>query len=273
MTVVERPARPAVERSPWKTVAVPSEHGGWGLTAEPILLGLLVAFTWSGVAVGVAALLAFLLRTPLKLTLVDLRRGRWLARSRLATAVAGSEFAVIAGLAALVIRADGWGWLVPVLIAAPLVAVELWFDIRSRGRRLVPELCGAAGIAASAASIAVIGGGSARLGAALWLVLAGRAVGSIPFVRSQIIRLRRGVTTTTPSDAAQAVMVAAGVVAVALDRRALLGAIALVILAVFQLNRARHDPPPPKVLGVRQMLVGFGLVAIVAAGVLAAQPG
>ena len=25
----------------WRAVAMPSEHGGWGLTLEPVLLGLL----------------------------------------------------------------------------------------------------------------------------------------------------------------------------------------------------------------------------------------
>lgn len=33
----------ATERSPWRTAAVPTEHGGWGLTLEPVaakVLGL-----------------------------------------------------------------------------------------------------------------------------------------------------------------------------------------------------------------------------------------
>ena len=57
---------------------MPDEHGGWGLTAEPALLGLLVAPSWAGAALGIAAFLAFLVRTPLKLVLVDRWRGRWL---------------------------------------------------------------------------------------------------------------------------------------------------------------------------------------------------
>ena len=66
----------ARDRSLWRAVAVPSEHGGWGLTLEPVLLGLLVGFSWSGMAIGAATFLAFLVRTPLKLALVDRRRGR-----------------------------------------------------------------------------------------------------------------------------------------------------------------------------------------------------
>ena len=40
-------ARP---RALWRSVAVPTEHGGWGLTFEPVLLGLIVAPSWAGAA-------------------------------------------------------------------------------------------------------------------------------------------------------------------------------------------------------------------------------
>ena len=70
----------------WRQVAVPSEHGGWSLTAEPVVLGLVVAWSWPGLALGLAAMLAFVARTPVKFVLVDRWRHRWLDRSRLALA-------------------------------------------------------------------------------------------------------------------------------------------------------------------------------------------
>ena len=51
-------------RSPLRAVAMPSEHGGWGLTTEPGLLGLLVEPSLAGAALAVAALLLFLVRQP-----------------------------------------------------------------------------------------------------------------------------------------------------------------------------------------------------------------
>ena len=68
----------------WRAVAIPSEHGGWGLTLEPALLGLLVAPSIAGAAIGLAAFLAFLVRTPLKTVLVDRVRHRELDRDRVA---------------------------------------------------------------------------------------------------------------------------------------------------------------------------------------------
>lgn len=72
-------------RSTLRSVALPTEHGGWGLTLEPVLLGLLLRWSGAGLCLGVAAFVAFMARTPLKVVLVDARRRRVLPRTRGAT--------------------------------------------------------------------------------------------------------------------------------------------------------------------------------------------
>ena len=67
-----------------RSVALPREHGGWSLTLEPAVLGLIVAPSLAGVALALAALLAFLARTPAELYLVDRFRRRDRERTRLA---------------------------------------------------------------------------------------------------------------------------------------------------------------------------------------------
>ena len=260
---------PPDTRPAWRAVAIPSEHGGWGLTLEPVLLGLLIAPSIAGAALGAAAFLAFLVRTPLKLVAVDVRHDRWLDRSRLALRIALVELLAMVALVTVAVSTAGWTWIVPAMVAAPLVAIESWFDVRSRGRRLVPELCGSIGIASVVAVIVVASGDSATLAAGAWLVLAARAVGAIPFVRAQIVRLRRGTTTTRVSDGAQGVAVLIGVVAVLVDDRMLAGLCGVVVLATLQTFWLRRPPVAAKVLGVRQMLLGLGLVAATAIGALA----
>lgn len=261
---------PAAERAPWRAVAVPTEHGGWGLTLEPVVLGLAVAWSVGGLAVGVAAFGAFLLRTPLKLALVDRRRGRRLERTALAWRVVAVESAVVVALGVLALVTSGPAWMVPVAIAAPLVAVELWFDVRSRSRRLVPELAGAVGMASVVAAIAVAGGADAVLAGGLWLVLAARSVGSIPFVRARIVQLHRGSAPTLPSDLAQVAAVAGAVVAVVLQRSLLPGAVAVFVIAVVQVIGVRRPPVPARGVGFRQMGLGLAVVAVTATGVLLA---
>ena len=111
-------------------MALPSEHGGWGLTLEPGLLGLLIAPSTAGVCVALAALVAFLARTPLKIVAIDRRRGRVLERTRLAQRVAAGELAVLAALAAGAVMLAAPRFWVPGLVAVPFLAVEAWFDVR-----------------------------------------------------------------------------------------------------------------------------------------------
>jgi hypothetical protein len=238
------------------------------LTLEPVLLGLLLVFSWAGVAIGVAAFIAFVVRTPLRLVLVDRRRQRSLPRTRLATRIAIVELALLAALGSVALVTADWAWLVPIGIATPLVAVELWFDIRGRSRRLIPELCGSIGITAVAAAIVVAGGGSNRLALTASMILAARAVASIPFVRTQIARLRHGSAALAPTDAFQIAGATLAAAAVAVDSRAILGAIAVVVIAAFQATTMRRRKiPVAKVIGMQQMMLGLTVVAATATGV------
>lgn len=255
------------ERTGWRAVALPSEHGGWGLTVEPALLGLLVAPSWAGLAIAAAALATFLLRTPLRLVLVDRYRRRSLPRTRLAARFVAGEAAVVLSAAVIALALAGWTWLVPVGVAVPLVAVELGYEIRSRSRRLVPELCGALGIAAVAAAIAIAGGRTAELAAALWLVLAARIVASVPFVRTQIARLRNRADGTASSDTAQVAGIAVAAVAGASAVPVIPGAATVAALCVAQVVWVRRPAIPPRTLGFRQMGLGFVVVGVTAAGV------
>ena len=268
MSVRTAAPRAVAARPTWRAVAIPSEHGGWGLTGEPIVLGLLLVFSWAGVAIGAAAMLAFLARTPLKLAMVDRRRDRELERTALARRIGLAELIAIAVLGTAALLAAGWPWLVPVAAALPLFGVELWYDVRSRGRRLVPELCGAIGMGAIAAAIVVAGDGSVRLAVAAWMILAARSIGAIAFIRTQIVRLHRGAASTRSSDLFQLLAVAVATAAAVVDPDVLLGSFAVLVIVVLHLVWVRRTPVPPAlVLGIRQMALGFGLVAVTAIGV------
>ncbi|HMQ27150.1 MAG TPA: YwiC-like family protein [Acidimicrobiales bacterium] len=264
------PVGSASTRSPWKAVALPPEPGGWGLTLEPCLLGLLVAPSLAGAAIAAATFLAFLVRTPLKLTLVDRRRGRHLERTRLAARIAATEALVLVALAlTATVLARPAIWL-PVAAAVPFVAVEGWYEVRSRGRRLVPELAGAMGVSAAAAVIALAGGASGALAAGLWLVLAGRCATSIPQVRAQVLALHGRSVPAGSTVAGDLVGLALGLAAVLLDEALLAGAVALLAVIVVQRLLALRPAPAAKVIGFRQLGLGLAVVAVTAAGALLA---
>ncbi|MFQ5556266.1 MAG: YwiC-like family protein [Acidimicrobiales bacterium] len=250
-------------------MGLPREHGGWSLTLEPVVLGMLVSASVAGVALAVAAVLAFLARTPLRVVLVDHRRRRRLDRTMLAARLAGVEGAIllvciaVAGLAA----SDPFWW--PLVVAAPLVLVELGYDMRSRGRRLVPELSGAVGIGSAAAAIVVAGGGEATVALALWWVVAARAAASLPFVRLQLERAKGRPHRMWTSDLAQVLTVVAIVPGWLVGPVPGAAVVAVGVLAAVQLVLVRMPAPVAAVVGAQQVVLGLGVVVTTALAVLA----
>ncbi|MGE5126249.1 MAG: YwiC-like family protein [Betaproteobacteria bacterium] len=176
---------------PWKAIALPVEHGGWGFLAEPVVLGLVLAPSVAGALLALAALAGFLCRHPLRLALLDRRRGVRYPR----TAWAERFLAGYAGLALLLLaaaftvaRSPFW----PALAAAaPIGIVALAFDALGRSREVLPEATGAVALGASATAIALAGGAAAGLAWGAWALLALRAASSVLYVRARI-RLDRG---------------------------------------------------------------------------------
>jgi hypothetical protein len=125
------------------------------------------------------------------------------------------------------------------------------------------------GIASVAAAIAVAGGRPGALAAALALVVAARAVASIPFARTQVARLHARPVRLMHSDAFQAAGVLVAIVAAVVEWPVVLGTVAVAVAAAAQLVWTRQPVPPAKKLGLTQLAVGLVVVAATAAGVLA----
>ncbi len=174
-----------------RLIVLPNEHGSWSFLGEPILLGLLVAFSPAGFAVALAAVFAFLARQPLKLFVSDQQRGKIYPRThaaRLAFAVLAVAAAGSLGAALLL---GEWRLLWAVVAAAPLAALAVAFDLGKRSRDLAAELAGAVALGAVATAIALSEGLPGPRAFALWAVLAARTLPTILFVRARL-RLEKG---------------------------------------------------------------------------------
>jgi len=253
-----------------RSVAVPTEHGGWSLTLEPVVLGLLVEPSSAGLVLGLVALLAFVARAPLKLALIDSLRGRDLERTRLARRVAAVELVLLIALVVLAFLLAEQSFLWPLALAAPLILIELWYDIRSRSRRLTPELAGVVGVASVAAAIVLAGGGADRLAAGLWCVAAARAVAAITFVRVQLRRSKGQPYTLWLNDGFQMVAFAAVLIGWALDAISFAGVIAIGALALIHIVLVRRPVPATPIIGAQQVV--FGLAVVLTAGLGALAP-
>jgi hypothetical protein len=256
--------------APLRSVALPSEHGGWSLTLEPALLGLIVAPTAAGLMLTVAALGAFMARAPLRISLVDRHRKRRLERTRLAervVAVYAALLAVLVLTAAVVSAHTFWA---PLLLAFPLVLIAIVYDMRSKSRRLVPELAGTTGVAAVASAIALAGGVPTGVAWGLWVVAGARGVASVTCVRVQVARAKSNPLSSRVSDMSQALAVAAVAVAgwAGIVSWWAVGAVSL--LAVIHVALVRRPVPGISIIGAQQVVLG--LVVVITAGLGALAP-
>lgn len=256
----------AIAKSTLRTVVVPTEHGGWGFTLEPVLLGFVVAPGWPALGLGLATFAAFLARRPLRIVVADRRRERRLERTGIAVgSVAGMAVVAAAGLALAIVTADESFWW-PLLVSIPLVLVQLRFDLDNRGRELLPELLGPIALGAAAPMIILATGLDWEIAAGAWLVLVARIVPSILLVRMQIRRAKDQTFVTLPtSTTGVAAMLAVAGAAVAgwTPRLAALGA---VLVAAWGSVSMWRPPVPAKTIGWTQMVVGLIVVGTFAVG-------
>ena len=250
-----------------RSIALPTEHGGWGFTLEPILLGLLVAASATAWELSAAALGIFLARRPLKIVSTDLVRKRWLPRSRIALAFSLLYGGLaLAGTIGAFVTTDGPFWF-PLLVATPFAFFALWADAHSKNRALLPELSGSIAMGATVSAIALGSGWDPAPAFGLWLVLAARDVAAIVLVRGQVRRLKGKSTGASKIYAVQTACTAVVAVAAALGAVPWLSVVAIGLVGVVALMSLNRPPVEARVIGWTQMAVGLMVVLVTAAGV------
>ena len=266
----ERPRRPGGQpgKPNWRTVALPSEHGGWGIVLEPIALGLLVAPSVTGAFLALAVFGSFLARTPLKVVWKDLRRGERYPRTALALrALALYGALVVLGFAGA-IATGGITPVLPVLAASPLIGVQLYFDLFVTGRKLLPELVGPVALASVAGGMALAAGWSWPAALALWAVPALRTMPTVFYVRARIRMARNIPVSLAPPIAVHALAAAAGLalwLAGLIPGLAALGLVLLLGRTIHGLSSLRK-PMTTKALGWSEVRLGVAYTLLSAAG-------
>ena len=251
-----------------RSIALPSEHGGWGFLLEPVLLGLLVAASWNSALLSLAMLGLFLIHQPLKIAAKDFRKGRRTPRAMLALRfLAGYGLLFVLSFAAVLLRADA-RFLIPLAVGAILLTIQFYFDLQNRSRHLAPELSGAIALGAIATSITILKKWPDDQAFALWGIVIARVVPSILYVRARL-RLEHGQSIARPPVWGMHILalVAVGALA-ALDVSPYLALLPMAILlgrALWGLSDYRR-PARAVMIGVGEIIFGLVTVILVAVG-------
>jgi YwiC-like protein len=178
-----------------RPIALPTEHGGWGLLLEPVFLGLLIMPSVGGMYLALAAVGLFLARHPLKLTFTDFYRDRKSRRTALAIrfAILYLSLTAVAFILACAYAKPYFWW--PFLVAGPVAVVQASFDFVGRSRAMLAELAGPVAIAAVAAAIVLAGGSSNRLAICLWTIQVCRGLPAIFYLRTRLRLIRKKPTS------------------------------------------------------------------------------
>jgi YwiC-like protein len=250
-----------------RSVALPVEHGGWGMLGEPIVLGLLVAPSAPALGVGLAAAFAFLARHPMKLAIADWRQGRRTARRLAAARFAWLYAGLAAACLALAARAPaGWWW--PLALAAPLALVQLLHDVRNKGRQLLPELGGGIALGSIVSAELLASGWSLAASLAAWAIVAVKAAAAILYVRARL-RCDRGLAFAGPTVLlVHAMGLLLALVLAAAQQTPWLAAGAFGLLfarAAYGLSRF-HRRVRPQAVGLAELAYGVAFVLLTALG-------
>lgn len=193
---------------------------------EPLLLGLLIAPSKTGLCLAGACLAAFLCRRPLKIALAETRPERRAAARR---ALAGGAIVMLAALAAAGLTGGTvwWGWLAPAAVAAGFF---LFFDLRGAAREEAAEIAGAMTFAFLPGAMGAAAGWAPASAAALVVLAAGRALPTVLFVRAYLRSAKTGRARRWPALAAAGLALGGGIWLYAASWAPLSSAVALAVL-------------------------------------------
>ena len=254
----------SIRAAHFKSLFLPKEHGSWSLAFEPVLLALLVAPSAAGAALALAAAAGFFTRRPLKLALTlpatDPRRTA--ARTG-AVILALLDCAALAGAAALGSVRLLW----PLLLAAPLGGLFLWFDLRNAMREAEAELAGSAAFALLPATGAMLAGWPAPAALALAVLAIARSVPTVLTVRTY---LRLGKGPAASAWPALAAVTAAIILVAILVRQGWVPVMAVVVGTVLWLRTgwllsACRPHWPARKVGIMEAVLGVIMLGLLTA--------
>lgn len=249
---------PIKSRIPAKSVALPVEHGAWGFLFEPLLAGLLIAPTIGGLFLSIFIIGAFLCRQPLKFVVGDLRSGKRLPRTAVATrwlAYFGSIAAI--GFVGSVATAEPRAF-IPLVMSAPVAVYLIFQDASRKSRETLAELLAASVLATSIASLTLAAGASSLLASALWLTIVARLVPSVVYVKNRL-RIEKKKDHSHLWPVAAHIAALGAVIVLAFQG---LGSVLTVAVSLFLLIRSatglssRRQKLTAKQLGIREVIYG-----------------
>ncbi len=258
----------AITRKTVRSVALPAEHGSWSFWLEPVLLAMLVVSSSAGFAIVVLSFASFLIRQPLKIALIDLRKRKVYSRTRLGIGFV-SIYAVIALLALFAsLAGSSINILLPLIPAYSIALIQVWFfDVRGNSRHWLPETLGAVVMSAFAVSIGLAGGWSLTSSLALASIIIARDIPTIFYVRARLQQIKLGNVNYNSVIVLHSISLLIMALLASINLVPKLTIIAMIILLARAVIYLRQGTiVPAKTVGIQEIIFGLIVVGLTAFG-------
>ncbi len=178
-----------MKRNVWlsiKMIALPREHGAWGFTIEPLLLGLLVVWSVPNALLALATFLTFLAHQPVKIFFSSYKAKRKSALLFIIGYGSAGVFAFYFYLTRVSLQAG-----LPVYGALGMMFFYLILDLLHWNKRIYIEIIAPAAIGLMTMSMALSAGWGTAESLALWLLLLTRSIPTAFYVHARLQSIKR----------------------------------------------------------------------------------
>lgn len=249
-------------------VALPAEHGAWSFWLEPVLLALLIAPSETGMFIAILSLSSLLVRQPLKIMLIDMRKRRVYRRTQQGVFFVCLYAGIGAAAALSILWRGDYEALLPLIPAYCVAAAVVWrFDVGGNSRAWLPEALAAAVMSAFAISICLADNWTWDQAAAIGVIVLARALPAVFYVRARLRQIKTGDNSHLLPIALHIFAVGAVPFLYFLALAPILPAFAALILLARAIYFLRFGPLiEAKIVGIQEVTLGLVYVALAAVG-------
>ncbi|MFT3781900.1 MAG: YwiC-like family protein [Nibricoccus sp.] len=168
----------------YRRIILPGEHGSWAFVLEPLVLGLLVAFSPAAVAISIAVFCGFLTRKPFRLGFG--KRQQTTATRKRARFVFLCLGGIAAGAISIALKLSAPSALVPLALAVPPLLFFARKDDEGDARSLAAEMVATGLCSLPLVSITLAANWPLSIALGVACVNLARAWPTVLFVRSRL---------------------------------------------------------------------------------------
>lgn len=177
----------------FRKIALPEEHGSWGFALEPLVLSLLIAYSFSGALVALSAFFLFLAYQPFKI-ITNPKTNKTLKSNAVKVMTVYAVISISLFIAAF--EETTVKNYFPFAAAFVLMFIYLFSDILGKGRTLLTGILAPGGFALISVTILLIDGYDFLTAAGFYVLLLYRIIPTVVFIHERL-KISKGIKPNT----------------------------------------------------------------------------